>query len=84
MTICIACGHVFDERDTTAWWSPDGEYYSCCPRCGSDELDEAVLCEECGEYTDAHADGLCDSCFSKRKEARPNALPGMSILRCAS
>ena len=49
-------GHIFDEPTEKAYnhggqceaWGT--EYLNVCPECGSDDFDEVVRCDLCGEY----------------------------------
>lgn len=57
---CARCSSVFGESDkrrediggyeTGVGYYPHYEHFNVCPVCGSDEIDEAVRCENCGEY----------------------------------
>ena len=47
MYICEDCGAVFDDPKVVG---DDADRGECCPDCGSYYFDEAVECEECGEY----------------------------------
>lgn len=86
MYICLDCGEVFDGEDsgTSREWigedryesnSSGWMYYTVCPNCGSDEIAEAEMCDECGEYydkTDMIRVGdtkLCKNCASEYFEA---------------
>lgn len=63
---CNRCGSLFDEpivrgeRHREVDFN-DMEYFYHCPYCGSENYDEAGMCEKCGEY---HSnDGpLCEDC----------------------
>ena len=58
MFACCECGEIFHEGDAgirveteyIEGWSRT-ERYLTCPSCGSEDLEEAVRCEECGEWT---------------------------------
>ena len=60
-------GHVFDENEMVRIRVPEGEYTRdrfICPTCGTDEFDEAHVCEGCGEWftADELDFGLCEKC----------------------
>lgn len=78
MLICYECGCIF--REDEARIEQDKDYVNnglgmecvrCddifhCPDCDSDEVDEAVLCKECGEYF--YREGyntICPACMDK-------------------
>ena len=57
--ICSDCGETFDEEDAGCYSEWEGEgvmrgeiTYMCCPKCGSDSLEEAEECDWCGESFD--------------------------------
>lgn len=67
MLICTGCGHVFREPDS--YTEVHGETMACCPRCGGDEIGEAVQCDVCGEY---YPEGelyssVCDYCIQEKR-----------------
>lgn len=72
MWICNDCGHTFEEpvNEQNRSVSVESEYAEC-PRCGSDDFDEAFVCTGCGKWfadTDLYY-GLCKSCLAdKAKE----------------
>lgn len=60
-------GHVFDENEMVRIRVPEGEYTRdrfICPTCGTDEFDEAHVCEGCGEWftADELEDDFCEKC----------------------
>ena len=75
--ICLHCGHVFDydelgkqyDRSTGTW---DREE---CPNCGSEDFEEAAVCEECGDVVAADdiIYRLCRNCVEKN-ETLENAM----------
>lgn len=73
--ICSDCGETFDEEDAGCYSEWEGEgvmrgeiTYMCCPKCGSDSLEEAEECDWCGETYDKydliHVDDtkMCKKC----------------------
>ena len=74
MYICKDCGAVFEEpnvwRDDPSPAGvalPSGYYeYWECPKCGSEDIDEAKQCEVCGEYIAFR--GICDTCMAEITE----------------
>lgn len=80
MLICYDCGCVFGEDEARIEQDKDyvnnGLGMECvrcddilhCPDCDSDEVDEAVLCKECGEYFYPEGFNLiCPSCMDEEK-----------------
>jgi len=60
-------GHIFDENEMVRIRVPEGEYTRdrfICPVCGTDDFDEAHVCEGCGEWftADELDFGLCETC----------------------
>ena len=70
MFICNDCGAVFDECKSVGEQHPYGmgfatEYWSVCPYCGENDIDEAKQCKRCGEHFAELEDGLCDLCWDE-------------------
>lgn len=68
MYICIDCERLFDQFETVEEARPYGEgsaaeKWAVCPHCSSSNIEEAVKCENCGEYTVELTDGLCSYCY---------------------
>lgn len=64
MTFCQGCGTAFCDDDVELFDPGTGETWDCCPTCGCDELEPAVKCAACEEYT-AETEmehNLCDEC----------------------
>lgn len=70
MYICGKCGCTF-ERPTVERYDPSpdgislsGGYYEVhyCPKCGSDDVNEAERCPSCGEWMPYNKAVLCDEC----------------------
>lgn len=65
MMFCMNCGRIFDDPrnvpDFTSEYfgEPVTHYISVCPGCGSDEIQEAVRCRICGEWS---TDDICEYC----------------------
>ena len=60
-------GHIFDENEMVRIRVPEGEYTRdrfICPVCGTDDFDEAHVCERCGEWftADELEFELCETC----------------------
>lgn len=60
-------GHVFDEGEMVRDTYPEGEgmrYRYLCPDCGTEDFEEAHVCEECGYWfrEDELEDRLCEKC----------------------
>ena len=73
MFICEHCGEIFEEPKVIGNDVDRGEE---CPGCGSDEFDEAVQCEVCGEWiSEADACGyghhICKDCVKERRYDLP-------------
>lgn len=52
---CRDCHETFEEPDTEREWVGDKEHggyveYSECPNCGSEDIDDALMCPNCGEF----------------------------------
>ena len=67
MIICAGCGHVFGEP--SYYTEVHGEEMACCPRCGGNEIGEAVQCDVCGEYyCESEMEyGVCDYCINEKR-----------------
>lgn len=68
---CHSCGEVFEYADTYKERHPYGMSYAeetiyICPYCKDASVDEAYMCEECGEWflREELDDGLCEDCIS--------------------
>lgn len=62
MLVCLECGRKFETaRDVR---EEHGETVAVCPHCGNEEIDEAVRCVRCGEWTGTMqaSCGLCADC----------------------
>lgn len=74
---CRECGHIFckgEEKRMTehigeAWGRPITEEVSCCPVCGDEGFEEAVVCRGCfGSYLeDETLNGFCRDCIEQEK-----------------
>ena len=74
MYICKDCAHVFEDYEVKRVKDyivsdpyPDGPIISVCPNCDSEEIVEAELCAECGEYVPVEemTKGFCSACSTK-------------------
>ena len=73
MLYCPDCKNHFEEDELYCekeYETLDGRTYvtgeyTYCPYCGSDDYEEAELCESCGEFFFAEdlEDGYCESCY---------------------
>lgn len=75
--ICLNCGHIFDEEDTTVWNESRGEFWgdpcyepmSGCPKCRS-VYAETYECDECGKYIvgtyikTENGQRICENCYN--------------------
>lgn len=67
MIYCHNCGEVAENAVMPPTYRnglPTKDEFPTCPACGSDDIDEAVRCKLCGEYT-ASVDlssGVCPKC----------------------
>ena len=88
--LCEICGAVIGEnefateKDTLGLNLEErggiqGESYSVCPQCGSDEYTEAEYCEHCKEpYPIRNVDeGICDDCLFRIKKDFSAELEGI-------
>ena len=76
MYICEDCGAVFDDPKVIG---DDVDRGECCPDCGSYYFDEALECEECGEYFPAadiygYDHHMCKECLMNHKYDLPLLL----------
>lgn len=74
MWYCEGCGHYFDEPDVETiyeWHSEvnatEGYKHWLCPRCGSEDLEEARVCELCEEPFVGRGE-ICPDCAKKIKD----------------
>jgi len=81
MFICNECRELFeDPKPMREYHSEvDGyERYDVCPICGCEDIEEAYMCEECGEYiTDDYRKreifDLCKECEFDYFNRRPKS-----------
>lgn len=66
---CEDCGAVFDAAAKHTWYSEEsGDYCdSCCPECGSEEIEQVEACPACGEPMEKW-DKLCPACAAAARE----------------
>lgn len=65
---CHDCGEAFNEPKIETWVErQDGDPVRYrllfCPYCGSEDIDEAEECSECGEYHFELFNGICAGCL---------------------
>ena len=77
---CSDCGeYMYGEEARCLIREPHPELDGCpmetmavlrCPYCGSDDLQEAPACEDCGEqFPESELrDGLCPDCYERREK----------------
>lgn len=68
--ICNECGAIFDDPKTVR--GIDGDGWSECPSCGSEDYEEAKECERCGDVvSESDAYGfdhcVCKSCINDHR-----------------
>mgnify|MGYP002514325182 CR=1 FL=1 len=65
MWMCIHCGHEFDEPHQE-YDKGTGRYDYDCPNCGSEDIEEALICDECGavKSADEIVNGMCADCIN--------------------
>lgn len=68
MYICNECGEVFEEPKIYEEHHPYGMGYAVekiavCPHCKDTDIDEAKVCQRCGEYVAELYDSMCDACY---------------------
>ena len=86
MYICYDCHETFERCASET--EPHGEVLSCCPVCGSTEVEEAVYCKICGEpmCEDELTEGICDDCIAAALDYdtfRSFALDGAAETDCS-
>ena len=66
---CTNCNNTFSLEDASTYyvgnsWDPEHGYHSKCPFCGSEDFEEEIPCEDCGDPINggSHFSGLCDGC----------------------
>ena len=75
MFICKDCGSLFENPDHMeenvgeCWGQPAFQTIDICPYCHWDEIDEARMCEICGEWKseDDMECGICWDCMNEHK-----------------
>ena len=69
MWMCIHCGHEFDEPHKE-YDKGTGRYDYDCPNCGSEDIEEAEACSECGavKSKDSLINGICAGCIKEAAE----------------
>lgn len=75
---CETCGHGFPLEDGKRVYF-DGEPWTACPNCGSASLEEAAICDHCGEivFPWLLESGLCPDCQEEAKKAFRDAWEGL-------
>lgn len=72
MFICLHCGHEFEEPHNryNKRWSDSDDSEPTCPNCGSEDIEEALVCEECGavKSSDDIINGICSGCLTEAAE----------------
>jgi len=67
--ICLCCGHVFDEPTNryNRRWSDSDDSEPCCPNCGSDDIEEGMVCRICEEVRreEDMIGQVCKDCLNK-------------------
>ena len=63
--VCDRCGDTFSLEESKRRWEDD-QPITCCPNCGSADIEEGERCEVCREihYPWKLRHGVCDSCFA--------------------
>lgn len=64
--VCDRCGHGFQLEEGKRVYM-DGEAWTACPNCGSQDLEEGKKCKMCGEivYPWNIRSGVCPYCFTE-------------------
>jgi len=70
MQICMVCDHAFERGDSRLsetrehFGTPCRETETICPNCGSDEIEDATACNNCGTIAPSIClkGGFCLSC----------------------
>lgn len=67
---CDRCGRGFTLEEAGTIYE-DGRRYTACPSCGSEDLEEAEVCEHCGEivYPWKRWGGICTECRAEAFKA---------------
>lgn len=65
-----ACGELFLCDEAFTAFVQDEGILRLCPRCGSEDLEDAWLCERCGiRRADEEGTDLCHVCFAEEDKA---------------
>lgn len=66
--VCLHCGHEFSWEELKRTYDRGtGHYDDECPNCGSEDIEEAESCVECGavKSKDSLINGICAGCIKE-------------------
>ena len=66
--VCMHCGHEFSWEELKRTYDRGtGHYDDECPNCGSEDIEEAESCVECGavKSKDSLINGICAGCIKE-------------------
>ena len=69
--VCMHCGHEFSWEELKRTYDRGtGHYDDECPNCGSEDIEEAESCVECGavKSKDSLINGICAGCIKEAAE----------------
>ena len=69
--VCLHCGHEFSWNELKRTYDQGtGHYDDECPNCGSEDIEEAESCVECGavKSKDSLINGICAGCIKEAAE----------------
>ena len=69
--VCLHCGHEFSWEELKRTYDRGtGHYDDECPSCGSEDIEEAESCVECGavKSKDSLINGICAGCIKEAAE----------------
>ena len=69
--VCLHCGHEFSWNELKRTYDRGtGHYDDECPNCGSEDIEEADSCVECGavKSKDSLINGICAGCIKEAAE----------------
>ena len=73
--ICNRCGERFSIEEGSRYYV-DGEAWTRCPNCYSDDIEEATRCPVCREIVFEYKmkGGVCPDCFTEAQESYKSAI----------
>lgn len=73
---CNNCGNIVEDLDGTGEFFK-GREHGCCPRCHSEDVEEASVCELCGATIKPY-EQFCDDCKGEIMTEWNNMVQGLA------